>query len=262
MPEGPDVRQNIDLIKEKINGFVLTGIKILNGKYSRQVILENCQEFNKSLPSKCIKIDNKGKFSYMILKNGWSIWISFGMTGFLTTESGLKHNNIEFITQNPNHTFFFNDQRNFGVIKLEKNMSSLHNKLETLGPDPIINRKKSKRFVEKLRSMNPNEEISVALLDQSLIAGVGNYVRAEALYRAKLNPFIKIKDLTDKEMKRLLDAIYYIIKKVYNERPRRKDEGSRPFKFQVYKRKYDDNGNPVIWTKQHKIGRTIYYVDQ
>ena len=108
--------------------------------------------------------------------------------------------------------------------------------------------------------MNPNKEISIVLLDQGLLSGVGNYVRAEALYRAKLNPFAKLKDLTDKQLKKLLDATYYILKKVYNERPKRKDEKPRPFKFQVYERKVDDKGEKVIWTKQPKVGRTIYYV--
>ena len=260
MPEGPDVRQNLDIIKEQISGFTLKGIKILGGKYSRQITLDNCQQFQKSLPSKCVKIDNKGKFAYMVLKNGWSIWFSFGMTGFLTTEKGLKHNNVEFICDNSKNNFFFNDQRNFGVIKLEPNLDDLHKKLSTLGPDPIVSRKNAHYFIEKIRSMNPNKEISIVLLDQGLLSGVGNYVRAEALYRAKLNPFAKLKDLTDKQLKKLLDATYYILKKVYNERPKRKDEKPRPFKFQVYERKVDDKGEKVIWTKQPKVGRTIYYV--
>ena len=260
MPEGPDVRQNIDFIKEQIGNFTLTSIKILGGKYSRQITLDNCQSFNKSLPSKCKVFTNKGKFAYIILENGWSIWLSFGMTGFLTLNKDEKHNNIQFITQNPKNTFFFNDQRNFGTIKLEPNLTDLEKKLSTLGPDPLITKKNYKYFIETLDSMNPNEEISVALLNQGLLAGVGNYVRAEALYRAKLNPFKKLKDLTDNEIKKLLDAIYYILKKVYKERPKRKDDKPRPFKFQVYERKEDDNGNPVIWQKQPKIGRTIYYI--
>lgn len=262
MPEGPDVRQNIDFIREKIDGFTLMGIKILSGKYSRQITLENCSLFKKSLPSKCVKIDSKGKFGYMILENGWSIWFSFGMTGFLTTESGLKHNHIEFITKNRSDIFYFNDQRNFGVVKLEPKIEDLNKKLKLLGPDPVVDRKNLNKFIKKIEMMNPDEEISIALLDQSLLSGVGNYVRAEALYRAKINPFTKLKDLTKPEMGRLLDAIYFIIKKVYKERPKRMDEKPRPFKFQVYERKFDDKGNKIIWLKQPKVGRTLYYTKQ
>lgn len=260
MPEGSDVKQNMDEIRKELKGFVLTGLNILDGKYSRQITLKNCRAFKKSLPSKCIEINSKGKFAYMILENGWSIWFAFGMTGFLTTDKDLKHNNIEFIVKSPKSNFYFNDQRNYGTIKLEPNIEDLNEKLETLGPDPLNSRKNSRYFIEKIRSMNPNKEISIVLLDQGLLSGVGNYVRAEALYRANISPFIKLKNMSDDILKKLLNAIYFIMKKVYNERPRTKNSSHQPFQFQVYERKIDNKGNPVIWKKQPDVGRTIYYI--
>jgi endonuclease-8 len=70
------------------------------------------------------------------------------------------------------------------------------NALSKLGPDPIkkhMNSISSDQFVKRVRSSS--RSIAELLMDQSVIAGVGNVYRAELLFRAKLNPFVSGKSV-------------------------------------------------------------------
>jgi formamidopyrimidine-DNA glycosylase len=76
--------------------------------------------------------------------------------------------------------------------------------LGTLGPDvlPYKGNFRQKEFqMRLLRDENSERTIGAALLDQRILAGLGNYLRAEVLFACRLNPWIKIKDLTKKDLK-------------------------------------------------------------
>ncbi|MGA1646766.1 MAG: Fpg/Nei family DNA glycosylase, partial [bacterium] len=79
------------------------------------------------------------------------------------------------------------------------------NALSKLGPDPIkkdMNSISSDQFVKRVRSSS--RSIAELLMDQSVIAGVGNVYRAELLFRAKLNPFVAGKSVP----KELVESIW------------------------------------------------------
>lgn len=66
--------------------------------------------------------------------------------------------------------------------------------LERLGPDPLREDADPERFVRRV--LASRSAIGVLLMNQDVIAGVGNIYRAEALFRARLDPFVPGKDLT------------------------------------------------------------------
>lgn len=83
--------------------------------------------------------------------------------------------------------------------------NQLQEVLRKLGPDPLIKDqggKSAERFIEKAHSSS--RSIAELLMNQSVIAGVGNVYRAELLYRAKLNPFLPGK----KVPKEMLESIW------------------------------------------------------
>jgi len=71
-----------------------------------------------------------------------------------------------------------------------------------LGPDPLADDFEARAGAARLRSLEPSREIGDALLDQRVIAGIGNAIRAEALFRAGVSPWRRIGDLRRVEARR------------------------------------------------------------
>jgi formamidopyrimidine-DNA glycosylase len=91
--------------------------------------------------------------------------------------------------------FIFEDTRYFGRLTLDTSM------LTALGPEPLGDGFSVDYFLRALkRSAQP---IKVKLLDQSIVAGVGNIYASEALFRAGLSPRLAARGLTGKQVERL-----------------------------------------------------------
>jgi endonuclease VIII len=70
-----------------------------------------------------------------------------------------------------------------------------------LGPDILAEPPDLARMVENLRREHPSRELGDALLDQRLVAGIGNLWKAESLWRARISPWRRLGDLTDEELR-------------------------------------------------------------
>src|SRR5213596_1439753 len=73
--------------------------------------------------------------------------------------------------------------------------------MRRLGPDILAEPPDLERMVENLRREHPSREVGDALLDQRLVAGIGNLWKAESLWRARISPWRRVGDLTDKELR-------------------------------------------------------------
>jgi endonuclease-8 len=76
--------------------------------------------------------------------------------------------------------------------------------VRNLGPDILADPPEIDEMVAKLRATDPTRELGDALLDQRIVAGIGNLWRAEALWRARVSPWRKLGDATDEELRRVL----------------------------------------------------------
>lgn len=99
------------------------------------------------------------------------------------------------------------------IVKLFKS-SELKNdpKWGNLGPDPLRSDFSSKAFIRKLEE-NPSREIGEALLDQRVIAGMGNILRIEILFRSHIHPRRKVSSLSKREKEELLFWTLLLFKK-------------------------------------------------
>ena len=107
---------------------------------------------------------------------------------------------------------FFNDQRKFGWVKLIPTAELQNLKfLQTVGPEPLDDdftaENFTKRFARKKRS-----NIKAALLDQTVIAGVGNIYADETLWAAKLHPQTLVQDLTEQDFNNIYRELRRILK--------------------------------------------------
>jgi endonuclease-8 len=70
-----------------------------------------------------------------------------------------------------------------------------------LGPDILAEPPDIDRMVENLRREHPSREVGDALLDQRLVAGIGNLWKAESLWRRRISPWRRLGDMTDEELR-------------------------------------------------------------
>jgi endonuclease-8 len=89
-------------------------------------------------------------------------------------------------------------QRNGPVLELTAR------KLARLGPDIMVDPPDLDGMVERFRRDDQGGELGDALLDQRLVAGIGNKWKAEALFQTKTSPWIALREVSDDELRRVL----------------------------------------------------------
>ena len=150
---------------------------------------------------------------HLFVHSGNELWLRlhFGMTGSLEY---LKHDEVPpksarvIFRFAHNRSLAFDDQRKFGEIELIEDVDEF---LQTrrLGPDALeINLSEFKTVVGKHRGA-----VKAILLNQQLIAGIGNLYADEILFRALMHPATEGARLSDKDLRRLFLATRYVLKK-------------------------------------------------
>lgn len=108
-------------------------------------------------------------------------------------------------------TLYFNDLRKFGWIQIIPTEKAKETGiLATLGPEPLEPSFTAEVLRQRLLRY-PNRLIFISLLDQSLIAGLGNIYVNEALYEAAIRPERTVSSLTDSEWEKLWRAIRHVL---------------------------------------------------
>lgn len=251
MPESPEVRIFVENLS-KYKHSNLLNINFLSGRYKHHQLPLNFKEFQKLFPLKLSNIHNKGKFIYFVFDD-YSIWITLGLSGYFTTIKD-SHSHIEFITDKG--IFYFNDVRNFGTINFCLDKQELEKKLNKLGIDVLDEEISDEIYIKKMRKVNQNKIIGEVLVEQNIISGIGNYLRAEILYKVKISPFRKLKDLSNIELSKLKKNIIKIITQSYHKQL---NDGLHSNIVHVYLKDKTDKDEIVEHSKD-KHNRTIWWV--
>jgi formamidopyrimidine-DNA glycosylase len=111
---------------------------------------------------------------------------------------------------------FFNDLRKFGYLKIVDELELEKIIAKGYGPEPLSLKLSVKYLTEKLR--NKKKNIKAFLLDQKMIAGLGNIYVDESLFLAKIRPMRLAGSLNESEIKLLYQSINKIIKKAIENR--------------------------------------------
>lgn len=169
-----------------------------------------------------LAVRRRAKMLLIDLSGDYTLLIHLKMTGQMVYRGeanwGAGHPNDSFLGNLPDrstrviirlsgdNTLFFNDQRKFGWIKLypATEIDDLPTMCK-LGPEPLIG-DPWPEFIRRVRR-HPRLSIKATILDQTTIAGVGNIYADESLWLAKIHPMTKVEQLSDDDLKRLLDGI-------------------------------------------------------
>ena len=137
--------------------------------------------------------------------------IHLGMSGQLTVVKDIgkhsvrKHDHM-VLTLDSGAGIVFNDARRFGMVMLtEAATIEQHAAFDGMGPEPLPNSFTGKMLHERLKGKST--PIKVALLDQRVVAGVGNIYASEALFEAGISPLRKSSSVTVEEAGALAKAI-------------------------------------------------------
>ena len=252
MPEGPEVFYMVRNLNKNYKDLILTELNILSGRYTKHGYPKNYEIFKKNLPSRIKKFHCKGKLIWIEFIENLNILIILGYAHF--TEEKDKNTPLEFITKKKK--FYLKDIRHFATINFLSN-EELHKKIKARGPSIVTNEMSETDFeiiLKIQKEKKPENLIGSLLLDQYLISGIGNYIRADALYLSKLSPFTKIKDLKTKQIQNLFKSI----KKVINESLKALSKNNL-YDCLVY-RKDMISGNKI--QRDELTGRSIYWVPE
>jgi formamidopyrimidine-DNA glycosylase len=155
----------------------------------------------------------RGKFLWMPLDSGDALVAHLGMSGQLLVKPPEapeeKHLRIRIGFADGGSELRFVDQRTFGGLAVAAGGAALPSSLEHIARDPIDPEFDDAGFVTRLRARRTG--LKRALLDQTLISGVGNIYADEALWRARLHWARATAGVTRAEGARVLEAVREVL---------------------------------------------------
>ena len=185
--------------------------------------------FNKRLAGARVEtLDRRGKYLIAPLSSGDALVMHLGMTGRFTIEDAgarlpklirdgapdPRHDHVVFhlkTEEGAKAVIAYNDARRFGFMDLVSSddiNNSRH--FKKMGPEPLSNSFSPAVFNAALQGRNA--PIKAALLDQAVVAGIGNIYACEALFRARISPRRRAASVAGRRGERLQAAIVEVLR--------------------------------------------------
>lgn len=214
MPELPEVETTVRGLRKTVVRLSIKNVwtdlrtkdKRKNGSVSDPKFFPTFRK--KILNKKIISIERRAKNILINLYGGNTILVHLKMTGYLFygKDPKIKFAHVIFTLSNKKY-LVFSDARKFGKITLLNTKNAHDTKhLNNIGPEPLEKDFTLKVLKERL-SRKPNGKIKTVLIDQSVIAGIGNIYSDEILWRASVHPERRVSKISEIEMKLIFKAI-------------------------------------------------------
>ena len=210
MPEMPEVETVRRTLTPLAVGKTIKRVDVWYDK----IIVGDVKSFQQQLKGKTIeKIDRYGK--YLLFRLGDLTIVSHlrmeGKYRLITADAPReKHEHLQFIFTDGS-ALRYDDVRKFGRLQLvETGTERIVTGIKHLGPEALSPEFTEDYFAKSLK--NKTKKIKTLLLDQTVVAGLGNIYVDEVLWQAKINPVAEPKDLTKQQVQDLYEAINSTIK--------------------------------------------------
>ena len=265
MPELPEVETTIRGLKPILNSAIIN-IKIHTPKL-RFLIPKNITLIKRGV--KIIEIKRKGKFIILSLSNKSAIVLHLGMSGrlqLININKFLKKKHDHFILKtNSNYLLVLNDPRRFGFLDYDNEEDIyLRKYFLNLGCDALSNLFTAHYLFLKINKKSV--QIKQILLDQNIVAGIGNIYASEILFNAKISPFCEGRNLNLSKCNSLVISA----KKILNKAIKAGGSSLKDYvsadgtlgNFQNQFKVYNRNGKKIsgnLIQKTVQYGRTTYY---
>ena len=208
MPELPEVEVLARHLATRVKNRVIRDVEVRRARVLRPT---SPQQFRKRLRgASIIELTRRGKHLVFTLcaggENGTFAMLGhLGMTGrmFLQPSAAALPRHAAVVLCFGEESFIFEDIRYFGRLTLDTSA------IESLGPEPLGSGFTPEYFARALK--RSAQAIKVKLLDQSLLAGVGNIYASEALFRAAISPRLAARRLRRRQVVRLWRGVREVL---------------------------------------------------
>lgn len=266
MPEGPEIRREADQIEAAVGGKETTKVEFG---------LEELEDYGPELTGRRVEeVTSRGKailtrfdgdrviYSHNQLYGKWEIHDA--------GERPDTNRQLRLVLETKDKAALLYSASEIDVFDADQ--LEEHPYLSKLGPDPLDDDVQPSDFAERLRSDDfRRRQLASVLLDQSLAAGLGNYLRAEILFEVGIHPKRRAADLDDETIDALAEEVVRVTRRSYEsggvandpERVEKLlDEGRErdDVRFAVYKREGEPCfrcGTPI--ERMNAGGRRIFY---
>lgn len=227
MAEGPEVRRKAEKLREFLLDEPLTEVSF---------VFERLRPFEERLVNRRVTaVETYGKAMVFRIEGGWNLYVHPKMFGhwIVRVRPGMPKTDraLRVTLRNRKGAAFLYSTNDMAVLT-DAELAS-HPYLTRLGPDildpglteaEILSRYRDPRFSPK--------RLTTLLLDQGFLAGIGNYMRSEILFEARLAPLRRACELSDEELERLAHATLSVSRRAFESRgmtvaPEIVEEGKR-----------------------------------
>ena len=220
MPELPEVTTIVRGLKEKV-----IGKKIIDVWCDHQKLVQSLKFRVQSVEgARIMSVDRRAKYIIIELDNNLAMVIHLRMTGHLLYRPLDKSKYSEALHDPRNqfvhfklrldneHELAFSDLRKFGTVEIMP-IPEIKSYFEAkkIGPEPLGKSFSYEQFQKQLKGQR--RMIKQVLMDQTVIAGIGNIYADEILFEAGIHPKRKINQLSEEELKKIYQAIRKILEK-------------------------------------------------
>lgn len=226
MPELPEVETVRRGLHELIIGRVIKSAEAVNSPKSFPNTEADVSQFMSG--ATVTDVRRRAKVLLIDLSSAYTLVIHLKMTGQLVFRGtgvafGAGHPNDSLIGELPDRStrviitfsdgshLYFNDQRKFGWVKLFPTVEVPNiDFMQKVGPEPLEDTFTTKEFIQRIRRRN-GTSIKAAILDQTVLAGVGNIYADESLWGARIHPAMRVSGVSDAQLAKLLKEIKYVM---------------------------------------------------
>ncbi len=213
MPELPEVETVVRGLAPALEGRVLARVEVRRPNLRIPFPSDLSERLE---GARVLTVRRRAKYILIEMTGGDVVIAHLGMSGRLYIEPGApsevgKHDHL-ILTADDGTTVRFNDARRFGLVTLDRTETlDRHPLLAGLGPEPLGNAFNGPALAAALAGKRT--PIKAALLDQKVVAGLGNIYISEALFHAGLSPRRLAASVQGNRAERLAAAVKTVLER-------------------------------------------------
>jgi len=253
MPELPEVESLRQLLAESITGRILVSASVREPRLRKGL----SPDFATVVAGRKVeRINRRAKYLIFELSGGHRMLVHLGMSGSLSHRRpevdpgpfNPRHDHVQFGLDDGS-LLVYNDPRRFGLMKLypADGLASAV-ELKDLGPEPLSGEFKAASLWQATRGRTA--AIKNILMDQRVVAGVGNIYASEILFRARVRPTRRAGKVTRAEVERIAAITPQVLYEAIGSRGTTfrnyRDSHGQPGRFASQLRVYDREGKPCL----------------
>ena len=254
MPELPEVEEAMQRLRAAVEGKTITRVRTHHAALERQLPAATARRLRQQ---KIERVERRGKHQLLYLGNGSVLHAHFRMNGdwlMTTADKPLDKFSRASIDLSDGSRIELHDSRALSSLKLHPKGENPLPKLGMEANDSGLNAEYLRTALSKKKG-----PIKPTLMDQAVIAGLGNIYAAESLWSARINPRAVASSISRPRLAKLAAAIHETLEKE-DRAPGRYTDTENRHRFQVY----DREGDPCsrcgsIVKRIPQAGRSTYF---